>query len=265
MSRGAFWAWVLIVAGLILLAQELGLVAVSFGALFWPSMMILWGVHRLGRTWQPRKQLPAGPKPAAALASGDNADLHIPIEPDCYKGEIQLSPGAAHLTLQPGRDDGNLLIGNVNTPYNRHQEQRGSTQRLHLSAKRSHPGKWDFWLHPTLPLKLKLVLGSGTTRLDLTPLTVTQLTIDRSNGRCVALLPDNGDTVIKVEGGPGDLTLISAPAAAVTINAPDSVRLKRDEARFPGRDGFYQSPSWNHAASQIWIDIVAGAGTIEIR
>ena len=264
MSKRALWAWIAIIAGLILLTQELGLVAVSFGALFWPSMMILWGVHRLGRAWQPRRQLPAGPQPEAELAANNKATLHIPLTPDSYKGEIQLSPGAADLTVQPGQPDDNLLLGNLNTPYARYANQQGSTQQLHLSARRAQPGRWDLWLHPTLPLKLKLTLGSGATRLDLAPLTITQLTIDRSNGRCTALLPETGDTIVKVEGGPGDLTLIVAPSAALTINAPDSARLKLDQQRFPGRDGFYQSAHWSHAASQIWIDIAAGAGTVEI-
>ena len=268
MSKRAFWSWIAIIAGLILVAQQLGIVAVGFGALFWPSLLILWGVSRLSRNMRQPILLEApARKGTAALAAAneESATFSVPIDPATHKSDIQISPISSTLTLQPGRDDGTLIIGRASTEYARHVTQDNYVQQVHLSARRGDAGQWDFWLTPQLAHRLTLILGTGRAQIDLSTLDITTLTLDRSSGACTVLLPEAGDTFVKVIGGPGRLTLITTPSAALSIGAPDSADLEFDTERFPGGDGLYQSPHWERAASQISIEIEPGSGPITIR
>ena len=266
MSRRAFWSWLAIIAGFILVGQQLGLIAVSFSALFWPSLLILWGVSRLSSNMQREFVLPEpDQKRTASLPANTDDTFTVPLAKETFKSDIQLAPIASAMTIQPGLEDGTLIIGRVSTAYARSVTQVNRTQKVHLSAERGDSGHWDFWLNPQIAHRLNLVLGTGRSQIDLSSLDITNLTLNRSSGSCTVLLPEAGDTRVQIEGGPGRLILITSPTAALSVNAPDSAELEIDTTRFPGGDGLYQSANWDRAASQVWIEIGAGSGKITIR
>ena len=224
MSRRVFWSWLAIIAGLILVAQQLGWVAAGFNSLFWPSVLILWGVSRLSRNMG-RNRLPhptGKPTEAIAATSTSPDTFNVPIDPATHKTDIQIAPIASSLTIQPGHDDGTLIIGRADTDLARHVQQDNYVQQVHLSARTGDVGQWDFWLSPLLAHKLTLILGTGRSQVDLTSLDITTLTLDRSSGACTVLLPEAGDTFIKVLGGPGRLTFITSPTIALSVSVPDS-------------------------------------------
>lgn len=182
--------------------------------------------------------------------------------------EVDLSLGAARVTIFPLEDNSNLLEGQVSylgdLDFNAQVEDSQATVTLQdqgMGLFWLNPANWgsfnlDPWeigLNPNVPLDLKLSIGAGSSDLNLAGLMLRSLAIHGGAGSMVLHLPDgdyramvdigagstritlaeNGRQQIEIDGGAGGLTLLLPPGREARIEVDKGAGgLNLDRARF---------------------------------
>jgi hypothetical protein len=264
MRRGSMiWGIIILVAGIMFLLDNLGLLPVSAWKVVFPAGLIILGLWFL-----------LGP----ALFSKDLPVEQVSVPLDgTTEAEIKFRHGAGELIVKSDEISGQLLNGSFGGGVEHRVRQEGNSCRVKLSTPSDNfwmmpftqSGKgltWDVRLSKEIALKLDFKTGASDTRIDLTDLVVTDLRLETGASRCEILLPTQaGFTRMSVEAG----------AASIKINVPQSVAarmqvetglsgVKVDTTRFIQSGNVYESPDYAAAANKVEIKVQAGVGSIEI-
>lgn len=295
--HGIFWPIVLILAGLLLLADNLGLLppGVSGWGLFWPILLmglgvwILWGMSR-GRYASSQRPHPnhhqaEEQSQANVGASATTASTAAPAElvaiplADAQRAQVVLHHGAGQLHVAGGaaadqllagefagglkystRRDGDLLVADLRTAT--------TAETLFTDCPWARQGglAWKVRLNPAIPMALEFETGANEARLNLSETRVTDLHLKTGASATEVILPTSaGYTRVRVEAG----------AASVRIQVPGGVAARIqlegalsgtgvDPARFPKRGDGYESPDYNTAANRVEIEAHSALGSIEV-
>jgi hypothetical protein len=265
MRRGnLFWGVIIVLAGVLLLLNQLGLLPVSAWALFWPIVLILLGVWFLLGPVMARRNLK------------DEA-LSIPLD-GASQADIQIRHGAGRLEVTALPSSGDLISGTFTGGVYEEHSRQGSALRVQMQNPDNmvfgwppmagpQGYHWNFALSKDIPLKLELRTGASETELDLSQLKVTEVELRTGASSNQITLPANaGYTRLRVHAG----------AASINIRVPDGVAariryqgglsgINIDTVRFPSQGSFYQTPGYDTAANRAEIEVEAGVGSVDIH
>jgi hypothetical protein len=262
MRRGTiFWGSVLILIGIALLLDNLGLLGnINVWSLFWPMLLILLGVRILYGTLFRR--------------SAKREQASVPLD-GASKGRIKLNHGAGRLEIQAGANPNNLLDGDFDSGVDLTQKHEGDTRYARLQMPSMFfpfwydPGSLDWRIRISREVQLTLDIDSGASELqmDLSDTLVNELRLKNGASSSRVTLPANaGMTKVFVEAGAAsvDFTVPQNVSARVRMRGA-LTSLNVDTSRFPHNGETYQSADFDSAVNKVDIDIQMGAGSASVR
>lgn len=306
----------LIGLGLVFLLQNLGVLRWDiWGALarLWPLLLVAFGLElllgrRVGglvlgvalagvvlagtRAFAPFGWLPAAATPGRVSQTSFSHELRGATE-----GAVEVQFGAGRLTvgaLEPRTRD-QLASMAYEGPEGRRPSaeyrRRGSVGELVYAVQgdgprhafpflpgAGDPARMDVRLAPGVPLTLDVRAGAADSRLDLSKLRLSRLSLQTGASTTELVLPEAaGTTTAIVSGGASTLTIVVPENVAAQIRFDGGVSaLDVDESRFPavedlsdgrrGRGGQrYRSPNYDSAQNRVDLRIEVGAATVTVR
>lgn len=259
---GMFWGVVLLVLGGLLLAENLGLLPVSAGALLLPLFLVLLGawivVGALGRRGRWDAQAVVVPLSGAPSA------------------RVVFSHGAGRLRVGGGAGGGELVAGTFAGGLD-HRESRtaeGVVADLRVPSDWTRwgwgPGgsfDWDVRLSEEVPLALELRVGASENILDLSRLRVTEFSLETGASSTDVLLPAAaGLTRVVVRSGAASVRLrVPDGVAACVTGSGGLASFDVDARRFPRAGAAWESPDFARASNRVEIRAEVGVGSVEVR
>jgi len=257
-----FWGLLLIVFGLVLLLDNLGLLGnIDVWNLLWPFFLIALGAWILLGTIFRR--------------APEREHASIPLE-GAQSARVRVQHGAGRLEVSAGAGIGLLAEGDFTGGLEHGSKVQGNALEVKMSPPEQifpfawSPGTsldWSFGLTRDIPLSLDFETGASESRLNLRELQLTELRLKTGASATTIDLPANaGYTRVSVESG----------AASVNINVPEGVAariqtkgglstIQVDSQRFPQTGGVYQSADYETAANKVEMDIQMGVGSVNIN
>jgi len=262
-----FWAVVLVAAGFLLLANNLGFFNLNLWRLFWPAVLIILGVWFLVGT---------------ATGTGEFVMEEASVDlGNAESASIQVKYGAGRMDLDASADEGKLVSGTFANGLDARVKEVGGRLDVVLQPhSRAFPDvffpgnwvtgrglSWDFGLSKEIPLDLVFETGASDTNLDLTDLQVKQLVLKTGASSTEIWLPSAaGSTYFKVEAGAASLIIRVPEGVAARVDSDAGLAsVSVDESRFPKQNGIYQSADFQTAENKVDIRIETGMASIEIR
>ena len=241
-GRVPLWPIVLIAAGLLLFAANLGWLSwdTIWGTLYlWPLAAVAVGVDLLLRG-NYRVFTIAGTLVLGVLLYGVSADrlgLTGPLPATevishelqgASRARVELSTGVARLRVR-GDDAANMLVEGTVVPLRGEKIERSfdvergvatfSLESEGVSTSMlpgSNRGRWDLTLTGRVPMDLEVNTGVGDADLDLGQLQVSSLAVSTGVGALTVTLPTSGGYEADIDTGVG----------AATIRVPDGVEAR---------------------------------------
>jgi hypothetical protein len=262
MSNRLFWPLLLILFGVLLLLDNLNLLPGNAWGYLWPLVLIFFGLNLLlGRYRRAEVVEDATPLEGARSA------------------RLELKHGAGELIVRGGAPADLLYSGSFGGGIDKRLERPGDRVDATLSAHTPDwfrwPGpmfgtqglNWDVRVNETVPLSILVESGASSTRLDLTDLKVTDLTIKTGASSTAMVLPAHaGFTRAHVSSGAAsvDITVPSGVAARVR-GAMGVGSLDVDQRRFPRHNGSYESPDYETAENKVELVVEGGVGSARVH
>lgn len=261
--RQLWWGIILVVIGIALLLGNV--LEINVWDYVWPLVLIGLGVSILWRTFRRSEMM--------------SQTLVVPLE-GAAQARIKLQYGAGKLTVHGDPDAPDLIAGNFGGGVEHSVKQEGNTAVVMLRSPIHQAGiwpwswwaeqgqrKWSVGLSDRVPLQLEFETGACDAYLNLGPLPVTRLRLQTGASSTTLRLPEHaGHTEVRIESG----------AASVEVHVPDGVAARIttrgglashsvDTARFPRKDGSYESPDYETALNRVDITVETGVGSVAIR
>jgi hypothetical protein len=263
-----FWGVVIVILGVLLLLNSLGVIQVDVWSLMWPFVLILFGVWML---W-------------GALRGGgglEREEISIPLE-EAQSARVRLQFGAGRVRADSSAAPGELMSGSFSGGVAQKVSRTGTAVDATLSVPSSAFGlvwapwiwgprgglEWVFGLSKEVPLALDVEVGAADVRLDLSELQVTDLKVETGASATEVTLPA-GSEMTRAK--------ISCGAASVNVRVPAGVAARIqytgglsgfsiDRSRFPRVGaGRYESPDYGTAANRVELHVEAGVGSVNVR
>ncbi|MFH1609775.1 MAG: DUF5668 domain-containing protein [Candidatus Bipolaricaulota bacterium] len=277
----------LILAGVILLLNNLGhlpwTVWATIGRL-WPILLIALGLDILfGRVlrWALGVVLVVLVGIAVALALfgpapiGPSESLRIPLG-GAARAEVTLVASVGAVVVRASSIP--LLVGGtLVAPWPDRgkwtSDRVGDTARFSLTMDRKHDFPTAVWpdrsrvtveLAPSVPMALRTTLGEGTASLDLTGLTLTELTVQGGSGRVTVTLPSRGQLVASVSSGTGEVTVHIPAGMAARIRVEGRCGPVDVVGDYQAEDGVFTSPGYETAAQRVDLTVRANPGRVTV-
>jgi hypothetical protein len=255
-----FWGVILVILAVLLLLNQMGVIAGNIFSYFWPLLIIAFGIWLIIGFFA--RKIPS-----------DSEKVSIPLE-GATSAYVKLDHGAGRLTLRSGAGTGEILNGTFGNglSYKSHLE----AGRLELKLRTSQqfwawwPGEsmdWDICFNNEIPLILKIDSGASASVLDLSGLRVTDLDIDTGASSTELILPANaGNTHVDIDTGASSLKVTIPVSVAASIRVKSGIASVNIDSRFQSlAGGLYQSSDFSTAANRVEMTIDAGVGSIEVK
>jgi hypothetical protein len=249
----------LLLLGVLLLLENLGLLPFSAWALFWPLALILIGVWllvrpRLSRDIQAR-------------------EITIPLD-GAREAHLRLDHGAGRLTLRAGGESTLFLRGFCSgvTPEVRREGERLEV-RLRFEAEAlllpwvegGEGYRWTLEVTPDLPLDLECHLGANQTHLDLSRLQVRRLDLETGASETTLVLPAQGQGSATLKSGAAALKIQVPATMAIRVQVQSGLAgVTIDPRRFPFNGQVYESPDYVASPHRFDLRLETGLGSVEI-
>ena len=260
---GIIWGAILLLAGLLLLLENLGLLPfpnISVWQLLLPLAFIGLGVWvLLGSRFQGR---------------GETTTLDLPLE-QATEAEIRVDYGAGELRI--GGGSASLADGTFEGGVEHEVQHRDGRAILRLRSPSVviwpwgwGPGvrrHWQLRLNERIPIALSVHSGASDCRMDLERLKITRLRIESGASSLDVTLPARaGHTEARVSTGAASLSMRVPEGVAALIRVDSALSSTDvDRRRFPREGGVYRSPGYDTAENRVDIRIDTGVGSISIR
>jgi len=264
-SGALFWGGTLIVIGILLTLDNLGILSVNLWRIIWPLVLIalglwiLWGVL-IGRP-------------------SFEEEVSIPLE-HAARARVRVNHGAGRLRVDSSAGAGELVMGTFGGGLDHQVRQEEDTLKLTMRVPAGvfpslafpwmwgpgHALDWSFGLSSEIPLSLDFETGAGEARIDLTDLYVTDLRLQTGASATDLTLPANaGYTRVKIGAGAASVNIRVPSGVAARIRASGALaEIKVDRNRFPREGGVYQSSDYDTAPNKADVDVDTGVGSITI-
>jgi len=259
-----FWGSILILAGILLMLDNLGIIAVNVWSLLWPLFLIALGLWTLWGVFFGRQ-------------SNEVEKVTIPLE-GAGQARVRIHHGAGRLRVGAGAGPGELVTGTFGGGVDRRVRRDGETLDVKMSMQ-SHSFvmpwtwgaggafDWSLSLNGEIPLELACETGASDTRLDLSSLRVTDLRVETGASATDVTLPANaGHTRARIEAGAASVTVrVPAGVAARIRTGGGLAAISVDRNRFPREGGVYRSSDYDTASNKVDLHIETGVGSIDVQ
>ncbi|HVN56420.1 MAG TPA: DUF5668 domain-containing protein [Anaerolineaceae bacterium] len=258
------WGLILLIIGVLLLLQNLGLLSINIWGLLWPLFLILLGAFMIWGLTSRRRP-------------SETRQLSIPAG-SAQEAVVSFHHGAGKLYVSAGLPSSEILSGQFEGGVVEDVQQNGPSTLVRLSAPTENmvfppfgPGSygysWDCKLNPDIPMTLEFRTGASESDLDLSGVKATSVRLETGASSTRLVLPANAGLT---------RASISAGAASLKVEVPDStaahIRVKSglsginiDTRRFPMTGDGYESTDYPSEINRAEIDIEAGVGSISVR
>ncbi len=263
-SKSTFWGSLFILAGLLLLLDNLGLLQVHIWALIWPVFIIAIGVWTLLAAKQGSDIL-------------EKEQISIPLE-ETKRGKLNLSFGAGQLQIHADPANETLLKGSFSGGVEKSVRREDEFAALQLKPVSGNffsalmpwtwgAREWIFGLNRSIDWQLHLEMGASDALIDLKELRITELSIDTGASNTKVILPSSaGYTHVDLDGGAASILFEIPEGVAARIQVDSGLAsIEIDRLRFPRTGEFYQSENFETAENKIDISADFGAGSLRIQ
>jgi len=264
MRRGStFWGAVLLVAGALLLMQNMGILTINVWQILWPIVIILFGLWFLLRSTTGPKSIPV-------------ESFQVPLE-GASRLRLTLHFGAGRLHLGRGSSPADAVGGTFQGGLLHDVSRQGADLKVDLRVPTddvldlipwgANTGlNWDLGLSDSVEVELSIEAGASENHVDLTGLNVPKLTFKTGASDTRILFSEraeNAQAEISLGAASAKLTVPQAVSASIRIKS-GLTGIKIDEHRFPRQGDTYQSPDFGTAAHRLTMRVEAGVGSVEI-
>jgi len=282
-----FWPYLLIAAGVVLLAANLGWLSVGLiGRLLslWPVALIAVGADLLtgGRY---RLQVVVVAVIVAVVwafsglgGTGERIEVAHALE-GARAGEIVLRLGVGDVRIDAAAPAGNLASGTIDTLRGETIAQRltrsGDVARLEISSQTSGPTsvgpsdapRWALSLTRAVPLDLRVHAGVGRNTLDLRAATLTALTYAAGVGETTVTLPERGGYEGEFDLGVGATTVRIPESVEARVTVRSGLGRVNVTGTFSRGDDVYTTPGYASAAAgdRIELTVRGGVGSVTVQ
>jgi hypothetical protein len=262
-----FWGGILILIGVLLLLNNLGILDVNIWSLIWPLFLIALGLWILGG-------VVIGPRPVEA------EEAMIPLE-GAGQARVRIRHGGGRLHVDASASPGELVAGTFAGGLDHRVRREGNMLDVEMRVPAGvfpgfafpwmwgpgHTLDWSFGLNSEVPLSLDLETGAGEMRLDLTDLRVTDLRLQTGASATDLTLPANaGHTRVKIGAGAASVKIRVPSGVAARIRISGALAgITVDKNRFPRVGDVYQSADYDTAPNKVDVDMETGVGSVDIR
>lgn len=257
------WGMILILVGVFLLLNTLGLIPRDSWKFFWPAVLIFLGLWFLfGAYLFPRKV--------------EVETLSIPLD-GVRQARVRIDHGAGRLELNAAAGPHELISGECYGGV----EQEVNRQADHIDLRLRPPMenvippffnttgfRWQLGLNRGVRLNLELHTGASETELNLGELSVDELRVETGASATRITLPEQaGFTRATIKAGAASVEIQLPQGVAGRIHVESGLAgIKVDTRRFlPRGDKDYESPDYAGAANRAEISIETGVGSVEVR
>ncbi len=281
------WPYLLIVAGVVLLAANLGWLSVGLlGRLLslWPVVLIAVGADLLtgGRF---RLQIAVVAVIAAAIwaftgvgGTGERVEVAHPLD-GARSGQVTLRLGVGDVTIDADAPPGSLADGTIDTGRGETISQRltrsGDVARLEIASQTTGPAsmgpgdtrRWALSLSRAVPLDLRVHAGVGRNTLDLREATLTALSYAAGVGETTVTLPERGGYEGEFDLGVGATTVRIPEGVEARVTVRSGLGRVDVGGTFARDDDVYTTPGYASAApdERIELTVRGGVGAVTVR
>ncbi len=262
--KSAFWGTLFIIAGALLLLDNLGILNINVWQLVWPTFIIAMGV------WT----LIAAQKGPEAL---ETEELTLPLE-GAASAKLTVAFGAGQFHINGNTNANDLLSGTFVGGIESKVRQEGDFTKVKLQPRSDDfvhvimpwswgARNWEFGLNKNVDWQLKLEMGASDAQVDLTDVKVTDLKVETGASNTNITLPANaGVTHVDLDGGAASVTFTVPEGVAARIQVDSGLSsIDIDRTRFPRVGDYYKSDDYETAANKVDINADFGAGSLSIR
>ncbi len=256
------WGFLLILAGVLFMANSLNLININVWGLIWPVALIAFGLSILWGYFNDPKE---------ALVES----LAVPLEAT-QEATLAIAFGAGQLTLSSGAAAGNLLDATLGGGAESDVKRTGSRTSVTLKRKwalenmtnwQKEANEWQIRVAKNIPLSFKLEGGASQTDVDLRDLQVRDLKVGTGASQTNIILPAAaGMTHAHFETGMAQLNITVPEGVAARIKADSGLSdIDVDQSRFPKMGDVYESTTYAGATNRVDIRIETGLGSVRVR
>jgi hypothetical protein len=264
--NGLFFGVVIILAGALLLAINLGVIMTQAWTFFWPGLIILAGVWFLLRpTFYKNQTL-------------EMAQSSIKLD-GAARGEIEFHHGAGRLQVDASARAGELYTGTFTGGVTSDVRRSADGVNVVLNAPAdlvfagpwgmagNHGFEWKVGVTPEVPVKLHFHTGASESILDLSGLKATDVVVETGASSTELTLPANaGFSNVKVNSGVASMKIRIPAGVGANIHVQSGLSdLKIDKSRFVQEGEYYRSPDYATAVNKVDLFVETGVGSVEIK
>jgi hypothetical protein len=258
MRRNAFWGVVLIVVGVLFLADSMGFIDIDIWGAIWALAIMGAGLWLLLRFTFTRDLK-------------DTGSVNVPLE-GAAKAKITLRHGAGRLSLTGGAEVEDVLSGTFHGRLTHSAKMVGDV--LEVKAREetwmfpfAEPRHWSLRCTDQVPIYLEVHSGASEAIVDLTVLKVSDFLLSAGVGESRVTLPAGaGFTKAEISSGVGAIHVRIPDGVAASIRSSGGISSTRvDRNRFPRSGGRFQSPDYEEAENKVELKVSTGIGSVDVR
>jgi len=256
-----FWGFILVIIGLALLLDNLGLLGnIDIWNLLWPLFLIALGAWVLLGTIF--RRAPQTEHASIPLEGAQSARVRV----QHGAGRLEVSAGSGMGVLAEGDFAGGLDFRSRREGNGLDVKMRPPEQLFPFTWSTGSTLDWSFGLTREIPLSLEFETGANESRLNLRDLRVTELRLKTGASSTTIDLPANaGLTRTFIESGAASVNVSVPEGVAARIRAQGGLSsIQVDTNRFPQMGNIYQSPDYDAAANKIEMEIQMGVGSVKV-
>jgi len=258
MRRNAFWGVLLIVVGILFLADSMNIIDIDVWGALWALVIMGLGLWLLLQFTFTREMK-------------DTGSIAIPLEL-VSQAKIVLRHGAGRLSVRGGADAGDLITGTYNGRLSHKSKTVGDVQEVKIREHTglfpfAEPRQWTLRLSDQIRTSLEIHSGASETRVDLTDLNVSDVRVSTGASDTLVTLPAKaGFTKAEVSAGAASIRVRIPEGVAASIRVSGGLSSTNiDRKRFPRSAGRFQSPDYETAENKVELRVSTGVGSIDVR
>jgi hypothetical protein len=209
-----------------------------------------------------------GSRSTATLHEGLNGATSATIQVEYGAGALDIGPLAGPSpadTLAAGQ-----VFGHGGARFETRSTLENGRRSLQISPGHAGGmfglGRLELRLTPAVPIDLRIESGAAELTLDLERLRIPSLAIETGASQSRIVLPAQGETTARIEGGAAGFDITVPPNVAARIVVEEGPnRVQVDEQRFPRRGNEYRSANFDSATDRVTLRIDVGAARVVVQ
>jgi hypothetical protein len=198
---------------------------------------------------------------------------------DVQQAELTIAPGVGRLDVGVAVDSPYLVEGSVDLARQEELTQdfavREQVAAFNLGTQSTSFGPfttgwaaarlWDLRLSPRVPLQINADLGVGEMNLDLSELTLEDLSVELGIGQTVVTLPPEGRFTARVEGAIGQTIVVIPEELAARVRWDTGITGRQLPEDYRCQDEVCTSRGYEAADNRVDLQVNQAIGNVVIR